>query len=301
MHNKFSELFKIGGSVSKRTELLVGIIGSAILLLLWYSVTYTGTIIPKSIFPNPVDVLLSYPRLLMENALLINAWATIKLNIMSYVYALILAIPCGFIIGMFPVMNALFSKYIDAIRYTPMGAMTGVFLAIFGLSFTMKANFLAFGIFIYILPAVVNKVQQLQNPSNAEEFVFLQTIKTLGASDWQKFRYVYFPHVMRQVSADIINLTAISYTYITIIEVVNKDLGIGCMIRTMGRQSDTASVFALLFLIIIIGICQDQLLKFFDKLLFPSKYNRKKLGVFTWMKNQIVSDKPIKEKEEVKS
>jgi len=274
-----TELFKLGGTISKRTAIIVGIVGSIILLACWYFLTLSGNIIPKSILPNPVDVILSYPSLIAHSSLLANMWATIKLNLMSYVYALSLAIPLGFIIGMFPIFNALFSKYIDAIRYTPMGAMTGVFLAIFGLSFTMKANFLAFGIFIFILPAVVNKIQQLQNPSNAEEFVYLQTIKTLGANNWQKFRYVYFPHVMRQVSIDIINLTAISYTYITIIEIVNKELGIGSLIHTMGRQSKTPEVFALLFLIIIIGIVQDRILRWLDQLLFPSKYNKKPLSI----------------------
>lgn len=138
----------------------------------------------------------------------------------------------------------------------------------------MKASFLAFGIIIYILPVVVQRVSELQNPANDKDYVYLQTISTLGATNWQKFRYVYFPYVMQRVSTDVINLTAISYTYIVIAETLNKEGGIGALINIMSRQSRTAEVYALLFLIIAIGILQDVLLKKLDVVLFPSKYNK---------------------------
>ena len=138
----------------------------------------------------------------------------------------------------------------------------------------LKASFLAFGIIIYILPVVVQRVSELQNPANDKDYVYLQTISTLGATNWQKFRYVYFPYVMQRVSTDVINLTAISYTYIVIAETLNKEGGIGALINIMSRQSRTAEVYALLFLIIAIGILQDVLLKKLDVVLFPSKYNK---------------------------
>jgi NitT/TauT family transport system permease protein len=263
----------MGGSINKKTELVVGIIGAVILLFLWHLITVSGNIIPNSILPNPFKVLFSYGEMFKESELLVHTWSTIRLNLMAYVYALLIAIPLGFIIGLYPITNALFSKYIDGVRYTPMTAVGGVFLAIFGLTFTMKANFLAFGVFIYILPVVVQRVRDLQNPANANDHVLLQTIQTLGATQWQKFRYVYLPYVMERVSTDVINLTAVSYTYVCFAEVLFKEYGIGALIHTMSRQSKTPEVFALLFLIIIIGVVQDIILKYLDKQLFPSKYN----------------------------
>ena len=152
--------------------------------------------------------------------------------------------------------------------------LSGIFIAAIGIGFEMKASFLAFGIIIYILPVVVQRVSELQNPANDKDYVYLQTISTLGATNWQKFRYVYFPYVMQRVSTDVINLTAISYTYIVIAETLNKEGGIGALINIMSRQSRTAEVYALLFLIIAIGILQDVLLKKLDVVLFPSKYNK---------------------------
>lgn len=265
------QLFKMGGTITHKQALATGIIGAIVLLLLWYLVTMSGEIIRPQILPNPVNVLKAYPDLISNSALFTNTWYTIKLNLMGYFYALIIAIPLGLIIGLFPVTKVLFGKYFDALRYLPIPAVSGIFIAAIGIGFEMKASFLAFGIIIYI---VVQRVSELQNPANDKDYVYLQTISTLGATNWQKFRYVYFPYVMQRVSTDVINLTAISYTYIVIAETLNKEGGIGALINIMSRQSRTAEVYALLFLIIAIGIFQDVLLKKLDVILFPSKYNK---------------------------
>jgi NitT/TauT family transport system permease protein len=137
----------------------------------------------------------------------------------------------------------------------------------------MKASFLAFGVLIYILPTICQKVFDLQNPANDKDYVYLQTIKTLGATNWQKFIYVYWPYVIGRVFTELIALTAITYTYTVICEGLNKTSGVGAMISTMSRQSRTAEVYALLFIIVLIGITQDFLLKKADKAMFPYKYN----------------------------
>ncbi|GHV57050.1 ABC transporter permease [Bacteroidia bacterium] len=266
-------LFKMGGSLDKRTDMIMTIAGALLLLLTWYALTATGTIIPPKILPSPFKVFSSFGVLVTKHQLFSNIFYTVKLNLLGYIYALIIAVPLGFLIGLFPLPHAMFQKYVEAIRYLPIPCISGIFIATLGLGFTMKASFLAFGLLIYVLPVIVLRISELQNPSNDKDFVYLQTIKTLGATNWQKFREVYWPYVMGKVFNDIINLTAISYTYVVIAEVLNKEGGIGASIATLTRQSLIAEVYGLLFVIILIGILQDYLLKKLDELLFPYKYN----------------------------
>jgi len=268
------ELFKMGGSIDKMTSTIIAVVGLIILLISWYFLTLTGEIIPHKILPNPVNVIKSYGELFTDYELLPNVWYSVKLNIYGYLTAILLALPIGFIVGMFPIARSLFSQYIDAVRFLPLTAITGIFIAWFGIGFDMKVYFLSFGILIYLLPVIVQRISELQNPSNNKDFVYLQTITTLGATNWQKFRHVYFPYVTEKISEDIRVLTAISWTYIIVAELLNKEGGIGGMIYTLGRQSRTPEVFALLFLIILIGFLQDRLFKLLDELLFPSKYNK---------------------------
>lgn len=268
-------LFKMGGSVRKKTDITIFFLGLILLLIGWYSITYTGNIIRPSILPNPIKVFSSYQVMFNELSLLDNMWFSIKLNLLGYFYALIVVIPLGFLIGMYPIGRSLFNRIFDAFRFIPIPATVGIFMTAFGVGFGMKAGFLAFGIGIYILPVVIQRVVELQNPANDKDFVFLQTIKTLGATNLQKFTQVYFPYVMGKISDDIRVLTAISWTYITIVEILNKSGGIGALITTLSHQSRTAEVFALIFLIVFIGVIQDLLFRGLDMLLFPHKHNMK--------------------------
>jgi len=273
MKEELKNLVTFGGKVNNKTNSIVTAGGAILIFLIWYAITYTGEIISPKILPNPVNVIIGFEKLFFELGALKQIWYSVSLNILGYVYALSVAIPLGFIIGIYPLPKSLFQKYVDAIRYLPIPSVSGIFIAIFGIGFGMKASFLAFGILIYILPFVVQRVNELQNPSNDKDYVFLQTIKTLGATNLQKFTKVYFPYVMGRVFTDIINITAVTWTYIVIVELLNKEGGIGAMIYTLNRQSLTAEVYGLLFIIILIGILQDFLLRKLDRKFFPYKYN----------------------------
>ena len=262
-------LLQFGGTITKKQSMIVTIIGAIMLLLLWYLVTYNGRIINQKILPNPVDVVKAIPGLVSQYNVFGNIAYTVGLNLSGYFFALIIAIPLGFLIGIYPLPNALFKPYFEALRYLPLPTVSGIFIAIFGLGFGMKAKFLAFGILIFTLPSVIQKVTDLQNPKNEKDNVYLQTAKTLGMTNWQMFRYVYWPYVMDKIYGDIRSLVAISYTYVVIAEALNKEGGIGAMISTFTRQSRTPEIYALLFVIIMIGLLQDVAFKKMEPVIFP--------------------------------
>ena len=264
------ELFKFGGSLSTKDSMITGIVGGIVLLVIWYIVTITGWISPK-ILPNPLDVLRAIPKLISERNLFGNIGYTVGLNLAGYVIALVIAIPMGFLIGIYPILRSMFQKPFEAIRFLPLPAVSGIMVAIFGLGFNMKASFLALGILIYILPVVTQKVLDLQNTNNPKDNVYLQTAKTIGMTNWQMFRHVYFPYVMSNVYSDIRGLVAISYTYVTIAENINREGGIGACITTMTRQSSMDCVYALLLIIIAIGIIQDFIFKKCEPIIFKHR------------------------------
>ena len=261
--------FQPNGEISKKEASVIGIIGAVLLIIVWYLVTVSGEVISPGILPNPVKVVKSIPILFEKHHLLQNIWYTVSLNLSGYLIAVVLALPLGFLIGMIPMFNSLFRKYFEALRYLPLPTVSGIFISIFGLAFGMKAFFLAFGIFIFALPSVIGKVLDLQNPANVKDNVYLQTAKTMGMSNWQTFKYVYFPYVMEKVYDDIRSLVAISYTYVVIAESLNKVGGIGAMISTFTRQSRTPEVYALLFIIVMIGLLQDKVFQWMKPVLFP--------------------------------
>ena len=133
----------------------------------------------------------------------------------------------------------------------------------------MKVQFLAFGIFVYLLPIVVQRIGEVDK-------IYVQAGQTLGGSKWDIIKHIFIPSVLSKLFDDIRVIVAISWTYIIVAEMVNNTGGIGGMIFTAARQSRPEKVFALLGVIILIGILQDKLFNWGDKILFPYKHINKK-------------------------
>lgn len=257
-----SKLFALRGQLSERLNTVLIFTGLALIALTWL---VASLFVPSTILPSPMDVIRTFPDLHFRDAMIRNLGYSIYLNYAGYIEAIAICIPLGFIIGLFPIFRQMFNKPIDAFRFIPLTAVTGLFIVWFGIGDVMKIQFLAFGIIVYLLPVVVQRINDVPD-------VYQQTAFTLGASKLQTIISVFIPAVISKLMDDIRVLVAISWTYIIVAEMVNKSAGIGGMIYTFARQGRIDKVFALIFLIILVGFIQDKLFTIIDKQLFPHKH-----------------------------
>ena len=260
-----SSLFRLRGELNAKLSTGIQLAGLGFILLAWSLLT-SMEVIPSSLLPSPWKVLAAFPELHFDNALVRNMFYSIKINVLGYCEALLIAIPLGFVVALFPLTRELFKRYIDAIRYLPLTALTGLFIAWFGIEDNMKVQFLAFGIIVYLLPVVIQRVYEVED-------VYVDTVYTLGATKWQTIKEVFIPAVLSKVSDDARVLVAISWTYIIVAELVNKSSGgLGALCYTSARQSRIDKVFALLVVIVLIGFAQDKIAALLDKMFFPHKH-----------------------------
>jgi len=245
---------------NKKTYELMGI-GATLALLQVIAMLISD----PHIFPYPADIALAVPKLHFEDFLIRNLGFSLYLNFSSYIIALSLVIPLGFLLGLYTPLGTMFNRQIDAIRYVPLTALVGLFVVWFGLYANMKIQFLAAGIFVYLLPQLITRINEV-------DVVYHQTIRTLGANKWQQFRYVFWPAVMSKFTDDIRVLTPISWTYICVIELINIQGGIGALIWRVSRQQDMDRAFAALATIILVGIIQDKSFLFLDRKIWKFKY-----------------------------
>lgn len=307
-------MFKLRGDLSTSQSILLGILGLLIFIVTWWVIAevlsvqrpvvdgYTTRIPSEAeaaeqginrdsllqadsirfenatefvkvypILPTPIQVVKAFPALIKEKKLISNTIISVWRNLQGYFWAVLISIPIGFVIGLFPIFKGLFSKQVDALRYLPLTALVGMFITWFGIGESMKISFLAFGIIVYLLPTVIQRIREVSD-------VYLRTVFTLGATDWQTIRSVYLPSVMAKLVDDIRVLTAISWTYIIIAELLNKDGGIGALIYDAGRRGQIPDVFAVLIVIVLIGFLQDRVFVYLDKRLFPHKYFKSRLA-----------------------
>lgn len=272
-------LFQLRGVLPARIQAILELSGILLLFLVWVLLTAgADPLVPKGILPSPSRVWNALHELFVENDLLTNIFRSIGLNFSGYLEAILISIFFGFLIGLFPLFRGLFNRPIDALRFVPLTGVIGLFITWWGLGTAMKVHFLAFGILIYMLPVIIRRIDDVEE-------VYLKTAYTLGASDFQTVRTVYWPHVMSKFSDDIRVLTAISWTYIIIIEGIGSQGGLGSLMWKSGiRQGNIDKLFAMLFVIVIIGFLQDKFFVWLDKKMFPYKYQsllNKNAGLLT--------------------
>lgn len=300
-------MFKLRGELTKLQSTVLGLIGVVLLIALWWllaewlavpALDYKATRLDDpalaglnrdsllqadsialanakttgkiyKILPTPLQVVQAFPKLWNDDNLAANTVHSIWLNLKGYFWAILFSLIIGGLIGFIPLFQGLFARPIDATRYLPISALTGLFMLWFGLGDGMKVAFLAFGILVYMIPVVVQRIREVEN-------VHLTTVYTLGANTWQTLKTVYAPAVFSKFMEDLRVLTAISWTYIIIAEILNNTGGLGSLIYWMARRDKTDKVFAILLLIITIGILQDRLFAYLDRRFFAHKYMKVK-------------------------
>ncbi len=238
--------------------------GWIILLALWFLITNLG-LINNHIMPTPQKTWHSFVDMQLNDNLFDNILFSLRINVIGYLKCIVAALIVGFAIGLSPQVRKMFSQQVNALRFVPITALMGIFIAISGLTIVTKINFLAFGIWVYLVPVVVQRIDEVNQ-------THLQMMKTLGASFWQTVRYVTWRSVIARLSDDIRILVGISWTYIIVAELAGIQGGLGSLIFLGERQSNVGKVYAVIFIIVAIGIIQDALFRLIDRLLFKFKY-----------------------------
>jgi NitT/TauT family transport system permease protein len=240
------------------------IIGWACVILLWTLVTSLG-LINSHVLPSPLSTLCTFGEMYEKEHLVDNTLFSLKINFAGYIESILFALPLGFLLGCFKTTNKLFSQPVDSLRFVPITALGGIFIALSGLTIWTKIHFLAFGIMVYLIPVVVQRVNEVSD-------THIKMMHTLGASPLQIFQHAQWKYVISRLSDDIRILVGISWTYVIVAELKNVQGGLGYFIWLGDRQSNASWVYATLILIVTIGVIQDALFRWIDKLLFPFKY-----------------------------
>lgn len=259
-----ARLFELRGELSSREELVIEVGGALFLLLAWHLVAAYELVSPY-ILPPPINVLAALKELYDLGQLTEDAKFSLLLNFAGCLEAVLISLPLGFILGLFPLFRAFSKRYLAASRFLPLPATLGIFINVFGIYVNMKVQFLAVSIIVYLVPVVAQRVAETPQ-------VYLDTVKTLGASKWQTIRWVFMPDVLSRVWVDIGVLSAISWTYITIAEKINdNEGGLGALAAIAARQSRTDRVYAALLAIVAIAFLWDKIHAWSDKQMFRFK------------------------------
>jgi len=251
---------EIREAVPHRRARSLALAGVAFFFGLWCLLSYAG-LVPDVILPSPTEVVRAFPVLHFEEALVRSAgWSLYRVT-MGFLLAAAVAIPLGILMGTFPPIRHFFAPILDPLRFLPISALVPLTIVWFGIEEMQKVMFLFMGTVVYLLPLVVDAVAKVDT-------VYLQTATTLGASRWQAVRHVLIPGSLPAIGDALRVMNGIGWTYVILAEVINARYGLGALITVAGKRSHVDQIFALVVVILAIGMVTDQVIRLVNQKLF---------------------------------
>ncbi|HPC60837.1 MAG TPA: ABC transporter permease subunit [Verrucomicrobiota bacterium] len=241
------------------------------LVLVWWMVTRGEPgerMVQPLILPSPVEVVKAFGPLHLEQGLVRSAFTSWLRVTAGFLLAAIIAVPLGVYMATFPSVAAFFRPLALAGAYVPIVVFIPLSMTWFGTGETQKVGFLFIGCFVALLPLVIKAIADVAP-------AFLDVAVTKGATQWQLVRHVLFPVAQANIWEHLRGVYGVGWGWIIMAEVfVRPEYGLGALIGVSERRSQTAAIFAVIIVIVLIAVACDQLWRLGGELLFP--YRRKK-------------------------
>jgi NitT/TauT family transport system permease protein len=251
---------EVRGVLPKPRARVLAAAGVVVFLGLWSALSYGG-IVPHAILPSPTEVAAAIPYLHFQEALVRSAIASLYRVALAFLLSATVAIPLGLVMGTYPAVKQFFKPLLDPMRFLPISALVPLFIVWFGIGDLQKVMFLFVGIVVYLLPLVVEAVERVDD-------VYLQTATTLGANQGQLVWHVLVPGSLPAIGEALRVMNGIGWTYVILAEVINAPSGLGHLITVSQRYGHVDRMFALVLVILLIGVITDQLIAVLNKRLF---------------------------------
>jgi NitT/TauT family transport system permease protein len=254
-----SRHFTVRGNLSRRADIIIGLIGIASLAAAWCILTYGGFVRPFFL-PTPSGIwngLLDFQRNPNHPPWLLPAiWRSFSRVTQSLFWVTLVGVPLGILMGAFAPADAFLRKIINGGKSIPTTGIVGLIVLWFSIEERAKIVFLFLGAIFYMVILVKNAVQGVNGD-------YLRVALDVGANRWQIVSRVLLPGALPQIWQAIAVCNGIMWTYIVLAEFINSNeqqLGLGYLLYIGSRTQESGKVFATLIIIAVISSLTDFLL-----------------------------------------
>lgn len=234
------------------------------LIATWWLATVLFAI-PPYLLPPPQDVL---PKIVEMRASLWNhSLVTIWEIIAGFLLSVLTAIPLGLLIALSPAAKRMLYPLLVFIQLVPKIAIAPLFVVWIGFGPTSKVMLTLLLTFFPLLLASIAGFQIL-DPR------MLYLTRSMGASTWQTFRYLRFPSALPVIFGGLKTSATIAATAAIVAEFVGANKGLGYLLLQATGRLDTTLVFAILFIMTIIGLALNSLVEITEYVMAPWRRRR---------------------------
>ena len=257
-----SGLFRLREDIPSGLYNALGFIIPAVLVFLWWLVTYLGLVKPLFL-PSPVAVLSEGWRQVTEGILLADATVSFYRITVGWLAATVVAVPIGILMGNFRIIEGSLGPLISTMRYMPVVALIPLSILWAGIGDAQKILILFLGTFFQQALMIMDNVKNI-------DMNLIRAGQTLGFSNSEILRRVILPAASPGIWDTFRITIGWTWTYLVVAELVAASDGLGRRIMDAQRYLATDTILFGTLFIGVLGLLTDY------------AFNKSGLKLFRW-------------------
>jgi len=228
----------------------------AVLIVAWVVAT-DGGFVDDLFMPSPSSLWSGFMDLVVDGYKSRTIWEHAGLSLERVLAGFVTGAIAGTVIGLAMgynrVVEACFSPFVEFLRPLPQLAYLVLLIVWFGIGETAQIILLFLTAFPVSAIAAMDGVKSVSRQR-------VQVARSLGASDWQIFRFVVFPSALPEIFTGARLAIGVVYATLIAAEIIAGSTGLGWVILDAGRFLRSDYVFVGILAIGLMGLSLDYML-----------------------------------------
>ncbi|MEU2774311.1 ABC transporter permease [Streptomyces sp. NPDC007162] len=238
-----------------RNKILPPIIAVAVVLVAW-TLLYPVVDDPSKL-PSPADVWSAVEDQWVKGTLLSYIWGSVSRGLLGFLLALVIGTPLGLVVARVKFVRAAFGPILSGLQSLPSVAWVAPAVIWLGLDNSVMFTVILLGAVPSIANGLVSGVDQVPP-------LFLRAGRTLGATGLRGTWHIVMPAALPGYVAGLKQGWAFSWRSLMAAEIIAQSpdmgMGLGQLLEVGRTNSDMATVFLAILLILFVGIAIDLLI-----------------------------------------
>lgn len=237
-----------------------GALAVVVVLLVTWEVGVRLLGIKEYLLPPPTRIWLEFTK--RSDVVMGGAWVTTQEILGGYLLAVLVSVPFALAVTYSRFMENAIYPVVVFLQIVPKIAIAPLFIIWFGFGYTPK---LLIVFLLSFFPIVVSSIAGFK----AVDPEIMDFARTTGAGGWKLFAKIRLPQALPDIFTGMKVGAALSATAAIVAEFVASDKGLGYLLLQYNGNLDTPMVFAVIFLLSLIGLAVYYTVEFIERITIP--------------------------------